>query len=207
MIQADWLDGGNAVDRVRVGRIAPLEGPGWSESLHLEAQGEANRSTPWCESRQKENKNAKGDSHQIWTRCGLEGRCVAPSPALGRPRGADHAEQQPGLVGLDAAIMRSGYADEYDCCPPDQLRTTLDRGRIERQRRHPSRPIPEGFDYAGVRHLRAEAREQLARIRPRRVKIVSFGRHWLTPSPCRKHALSSLPSSAGLPFRSAASRG
>jgi hypothetical protein len=28
-------------------------------------------------------------------------------------------EQQPGLVGLDAAIMRSGYADEYDCWPPD----------------------------------------------------------------------------------------
>ncbi len=45
--------------------------------------------------------------------------------------------------------MCSGYADEYDCCPPDQLRTTLDRERIERQRRHASRPIPEGFDYGG----------------------------------------------------------
>jgi tRNA uridine 5-carboxymethylaminomethyl modification enzyme len=43
----------------------------------------------------------------------------------------------------------------------------LDRERIERQRRHAERPIPEGFDYGGVRHLRAEAREQLARIRPR----------------------------------------
>jgi len=43
----------------------------------------------------------------------------------------------------------------------------LDRERIERQRKHASRTIPEGFDYAGVRHLRAEAREQLARIRPR----------------------------------------
>ena len=29
------------------------------------------------------------------------------------------------------------------------------------------RLIPEGFDYGGVRHLRAEAREQLDRIRPR----------------------------------------
>jgi tRNA U34 5-carboxymethylaminomethyl modifying enzyme MnmG/GidA len=76
-------------------------------------------------------------------------------------------EQQPGLIGLDAAIMRSGYADEYDCWPPDQLRTTLDRERIERQRRHASRPIPEGFGYGGVRHLRAEAHEQLAMIRPR----------------------------------------
>ena len=43
----------------------------------------------------------------------------------------------------------------------------LDRERIERQRKHASRTIPEGFDYAGARHLRAEAREQLARIRPR----------------------------------------
>jgi len=63
--------------------------------------------------------------------------------------------------------MRSGYADEDDCCPPDQLRTTLDRERIERQRRHASRPIPEGFDYGGVQQLRAEAHEQLAKIRPR----------------------------------------
>ena len=29
------------------------------------------------------------------------------------------------------------------------------------------RLIPEGFDYATVRHLRAEAREQFDRIRPR----------------------------------------
>jgi tRNA uridine 5-carboxymethylaminomethyl modification enzyme len=43
----------------------------------------------------------------------------------------------------------------------------LDRGRIERQRKHAQRPIPEGFEYASVRHLRAEAREQLARIQPR----------------------------------------
>jgi tRNA uridine 5-carboxymethylaminomethyl modification enzyme len=43
----------------------------------------------------------------------------------------------------------------------------LDRERIERQRKHAQRPIPDGFDYSGVRHLRAEAREQLARIRPR----------------------------------------
>jgi len=92
---------------------------------------------------------------------------VAPSPALRRPSGADREEQQPGLVGLDAAIMRSGYADEYDCCPPDQLRTTLDRERIEPQRRHASRPIPEGFDYGGVQQLRAETHEQLAKIRPR----------------------------------------
>ena len=43
----------------------------------------------------------------------------------------------------------------------------LDRERIERQRTMAERLIPEGFDYGGVRHLRAEAREQLDRIRPR----------------------------------------
>ena len=43
----------------------------------------------------------------------------------------------------------------------------LDRERLERQRKMAERLIPEGFDYAAVRHLRAEAREQLARIQPR----------------------------------------
>jgi tRNA uridine 5-carboxymethylaminomethyl modification enzyme len=43
----------------------------------------------------------------------------------------------------------------------------VERERIERQRAVASRPIPEGFEYGGVRHLRAEAREQLERIRPR----------------------------------------
>jgi tRNA uridine 5-carboxymethylaminomethyl modification enzyme len=43
----------------------------------------------------------------------------------------------------------------------------LDRERIERQKRQAQRLIPEGFDYGTVQHLRAEAREQLARIRPR----------------------------------------
>lgn len=43
----------------------------------------------------------------------------------------------------------------------------LERERIERQRRLGERLIPEGFDFTAVRHLRAEAREQLARIRPR----------------------------------------
>ena len=43
----------------------------------------------------------------------------------------------------------------------------LERDRIERQRKHAERPIPDGFDYAGVRHLRAEARERLSSVRPR----------------------------------------
>jgi tRNA uridine 5-carboxymethylaminomethyl modification enzyme len=42
----------------------------------------------------------------------------------------------------------------------------VERERIERQRSVASRPIPPEFEYANVRHLRAEAREQLERIRP-----------------------------------------
>jgi tRNA uridine 5-carboxymethylaminomethyl modification enzyme len=42
-----------------------------------------------------------------------------------------------------------------------------ERERIARRRREGDRPIPEGLDWAAVRHLRAEAREQLARIQPR----------------------------------------
>ena len=37
---------------------------------------------------------------------------------------------------------------------------------IERQQRLAGQRIPEGFDYAGVAHLRAEAREKLSRVRP-----------------------------------------
>jgi len=42
----------------------------------------------------------------------------------------------------------------------------VERERIDRQRAVASRPIPPGFEYANVLHLRAEAREQLERIRP-----------------------------------------
>jgi tRNA uridine 5-carboxymethylaminomethyl modification enzyme len=38
---------------------------------------------------------------------------------------------------------------------------------VERARRMEDRPIPAGLDYAAVPHLRAEAREKLARVRPR----------------------------------------
>jgi tRNA uridine 5-carboxymethylaminomethyl modification enzyme len=43
----------------------------------------------------------------------------------------------------------------------------VERDRIARRRQLAERLIPEGFDYATVRHLRAEAREKLERIRPR----------------------------------------
>ena len=73
--------------------------------------------------------------------------CVAAAPALAAvPR--EVAEQ------VDRDVRYAGYV-------------ALDRARIERQRQLSGRPIPEGFDYGSIRHLRAEAREQLARIRPR----------------------------------------
>jgi tRNA uridine 5-carboxymethylaminomethyl modification enzyme len=43
----------------------------------------------------------------------------------------------------------------------------VEQQRIERRKQHGEKPIPEGFDYDGVRHLRAEAREKLEQIRPR----------------------------------------
>jgi len=43
----------------------------------------------------------------------------------------------------------------------------LEREQIERRRRQGARVIPDGLDYAAVRHLRAEAREKLERVRPR----------------------------------------
>lgn len=42
-----------------------------------------------------------------------------------------------------------------------------ERQRIAKRRAEGDRPIPEGLDWAAIRHLRAEAREQLARIQPR----------------------------------------
>jgi tRNA uridine 5-carboxymethylaminomethyl modification enzyme len=73
--------------------------------------------------------------------------CVAWLPALA-------AVSREAAAQIENDIRYAGYV-------------ALDRERIERHRRHAERPIPAGFDYAGVRHLRAEAREQLARIQPR----------------------------------------
>jgi tRNA uridine 5-carboxymethylaminomethyl modification enzyme len=73
--------------------------------------------------------------------------CVARAPTLA-------AVSRDAATQIENDIRYAGYV-------------ALDRERLERQRKHAERPIPEGFDYAGVRHLRAEAREQLDRIRPR----------------------------------------
>ncbi|MEX0671125.1 MAG: tRNA uridine-5-carboxymethylaminomethyl(34) synthesis enzyme MnmG, partial [Pirellulales bacterium] len=73
--------------------------------------------------------------------------CVAAVPELA-------AVSRDVAVQIENDIRYAGYV-------------ALDRERIERQKRLAQRTIPEGFDYCGVRHLRAEARDQLARIQPR----------------------------------------
>lgn len=47
----------------------------------------------------------------------------------------------------------------------------LDRQRddIARQQRHETTPIPEGFDYAGVRGLSIEVQQKLERVRPQHI--------------------------------------
>jgi tRNA uridine 5-carboxymethylaminomethyl modification enzyme len=72
--------------------------------------------------------------------------CVAWLPALAAV--SPHVVEQ-----VENDIRYAGYV-------------RVERERIERQRSVASRPIPPGFEYANVRHLRAEAREQLERIRP-----------------------------------------
>ena len=72
--------------------------------------------------------------------------CVAALPTL-ESVPADVVEQ------VENDIRYAGYVK-------------VERDRIERQRAVAARPIPPGFAYADVRHLRAEAREQLDRIRP-----------------------------------------
>jgi tRNA uridine 5-carboxymethylaminomethyl modification enzyme len=75
------------------------------------------------------------------------GDCVAALPTLA-------AVPQEVAVQVATDIRYAGYVAN-------------ERGRIERHEKLAGRLIPEGFDYAAVRHLRAEAREQLAKIRPR----------------------------------------
>lgn len=72
--------------------------------------------------------------------------CVAILPELADVAG-DVANQ------IETDIRYAGYLK-------------LERERIERRRQHGERPIPADFDYGRVRHLRAEAREKLERIRP-----------------------------------------
>jgi len=68
----------------------------------------------------------------------------------------------PGLAAVPAEV-----AGQVACDIRYEGYLGRERERIERRRRQGDRPIPEGLDWAAVGHLRAEAREQLARIQPR----------------------------------------
>jgi tRNA uridine 5-carboxymethylaminomethyl modification enzyme len=73
--------------------------------------------------------------------------CVAAQPALATVS-RDVATQ------IETDIRYAGYL-------------AVERERIAKRQQLAERIIPEGFDYSVVRHLRAEAREKLDRIRPR----------------------------------------
>ena len=76
---------------IRAGVAKPLEA---AESLACPH--------PWCPSSCPARKRRKVPATKTGQDAGVQARCVAPSPALGRPSGADHEEQQPELIGLDA---------------------------------------------------------------------------------------------------------
>ncbi|WP_411833350.1 tRNA uridine-5-carboxymethylaminomethyl(34) synthesis enzyme MnmG [Pseudoxanthomonas mexicana] len=57
---------------------------------------------------------------------------------------------------VEISVKYAGYLDRQ-------------RGEIERQQRNEGTPIPEGFDYAQVRGLSAEAQQKLERVRPQTV--------------------------------------
>ncbi len=74
---------------------------------------------------------------------------------------AELAEYQPALAGVSAETAATVAHDaKYAGYIARQ------EAEIARQRRFARRSIPPDVDYATVRHLRAEAREQLGRVRP-----------------------------------------
>ena len=123
-----------------------------------------------------------GDGRGVAARRGEGGRHRPRpgSPADGPP-GRPHARGPPAAARGDVGIAgrrgagpggpgplgrgpRAGrHRDEVRGVPGRQ------QTQIERARRMEDRPIPADLDYAGVPHLRAEAREKLSRIRPRSI--------------------------------------
>ncbi|WP_434212471.1 tRNA uridine-5-carboxymethylaminomethyl(34) synthesis enzyme MnmG [[Pseudomonas] boreopolis] len=57
---------------------------------------------------------------------------------------------------VEISVKYAGYLDRQ-------------RDEIARQQRHEATPIPEGFDYAGVRGLSAEVQQKLERVRPQTI--------------------------------------
>jgi tRNA uridine 5-carboxymethylaminomethyl modification enzyme len=89
---------------------------------------------------------------------------VALADLLKRPETTwdDCVRVAPELAAVDVEIARQVCHDTRYAGY-----VALEREQIERRRRLGGRVIPGSLDYAAVRHLRAEAREKLDRIRPR----------------------------------------
>lgn len=114
---------------------------------------------------------------------GHAGQC--PGPRGGRhPGRADEPrdqcagpDQTPGTqlrradAGADAGPGRGRCAGRRTGGNRRQVRRLPDRQRdeIARQQRHETTPIPEGFDYAGVRGLSMEVQQKLERVRPQSI--------------------------------------
>ena len=95
---------------------------------------------------------------------GTRVRGVAVADLLRRPdfTWSDAVAALPALDTVPAEV-----AEQIQCDTRYSGYLAQERQRIERRRHQGERQIPEGIDYALVRHLRAEAREQLQRIQPR----------------------------------------
>jgi tRNA uridine 5-carboxymethylaminomethyl modification enzyme len=93
------------------------------------------------------------------TRCGN----TTLAALLGRPhtRWEELVERLPQLAGVAEEV-----AEQIVCDAIYAGYLAREQIAIERQSQLIERRVPEGFDFASVRHLRAEAREKLARLRP-----------------------------------------
>jgi tRNA uridine 5-carboxymethylaminomethyl modification enzyme len=113
----------------------------------------------WKRLKAKEEEIARVSRLLTTTRCGD----TTLAALLGRPhvQWAELTQRQPELAEVTPEVAQQ---IAYDAKYAGYL------GReeilIERQQRLRERQIPENFDFAAVRHLRAEAREQLSRFRP-----------------------------------------
>ncbi|MEX0675675.1 MAG: tRNA uridine-5-carboxymethylaminomethyl(34) synthesis enzyme MnmG [Pirellulales bacterium] len=74
---------------------------------------------------------------------------------------SDLVRREPQLARFSTAV-----AAQVTCDVKYAGYVARDQVEIARQQRLAERRIPDSFDFAGVRHLRAEAREKLLRVRP-----------------------------------------
>jgi tRNA uridine 5-carboxymethylaminomethyl modification enzyme len=102
-----------------------------------------------------------------WLRTLLDATSFDSAPLskhLRRPdaRWSDAAARLPALADADPQVIQQVLCDLKYAGYVSRQQTEVDR-----QRRLAEKRIPETFSYEGIVHLRAEAREKLARIRPR----------------------------------------